>query len=177
MAMRSTIGCRSNDGDLSYESRPYLSLVNLHGKYVPVDTLTTVGVGWRRPFRYEPVRDTKKEPMNIHRTNTILYCKRWAATVAFYRDRIRLPVLLQNAWFVEFRLTGNGCLSVADAARTSINSAGGAGITLSWQVDDIDCWYDRMVSDGIDVSPIAVIWGARAFHLFDPEGNRIELWS
>ena len=115
--------------------------------------------------------------MNIHRTNTILYCNRWDATVKFYRDMIRLPVLLQKAWFVEFQLTDNSCLSVADAARTSIGSAGGAGVTLSWSVEDIDAAHGRMLADGIDVSPFMVTWGARAFYLFDPEGNRVEIWA
>ena len=115
--------------------------------------------------------------MNIHRTNTILYCNRWDATVKFYRDMIRLPVLLQKAWFVEFQLTDNSCLSVADAARTSIASAGGDGMTLSWLVEDIDAVHDRMLADGIDVGPFTVTWGARAFYLFDPEGHRIEVWA
>ena len=115
--------------------------------------------------------------MNIHRTNTILYCNRWETTVKFYRDRVKLPVLLQKAWFVEFQLTDNSCLSVADAARTSIGSAGGAGVTLSWSVEDIDAAHGRMLADGIDVSPFMVTWGARAFYLFDPEGNRVESWA
>ena len=115
--------------------------------------------------------------MTIHRTNTILYCSQWDATVKFYREVIKLPVLLQKAWFVEFKLTDDGCLSVADASRTSINSAGGDGITLSWQVEDLDTVHDRMASDGIAVSSIKGTWGARAFCLFDPEGNRIELWA
>ena len=119
----------------------------------------------------------RNQPMNIHRTNTILYCDRWDATVRFYRDKIRLPVILKKPWFVEFQLTANSCLSVADAARTSIESAGGAGITLSWLVEDIDAVHDRMLADGIDVGPFTVNWGARAFYLFDPEGNRIEIWA
>lgn len=117
------------------------------------------------------------DAMIIRRTNTILYCSRWAATVAFYRDQIKLPILLQKAWFVEFQLTLDSCLSVADAARTSLDSADGAGITLSWKVDNIDAIYDRMVLDGIDAGPITVTWGARGFYLFDPEGNRIEIWA
>ena len=115
--------------------------------------------------------------MKILRTNTILYCNRWDATVEFYRDVIKLPVLLEKEWFIEFQLTDNGCLSVADATRSSIHSAGGAGITLSWQVENIEAVYDRMVSDGVDVRPIQATWGARACFVFDPEGNRIELWS
>lgn len=115
--------------------------------------------------------------MTIHRTNTILYCNQWDATVKFYRDVINLPVLLKKAWFIEFQLTDHACMSVADASRTTVSSAGGAGITLSWQVECIDSVHDRMASEGIAVSPIKDTWGARTFYLFDPEGNRIELWA
>jgi hypothetical protein len=44
----------------------------------------------------------------------------------------------------------------ADAARTSVDSVGGAGMTLPWQVEKIDILHDRMVADGIEVSPITV---------------------
>lgn len=115
--------------------------------------------------------------MRIYRTNTILYCDRWEETVRFYRDAIKLAVLMEKGWFVEFQLTGGACLSVAHAAHASIPSAGGAGMTLSWQVGNIEAVNDRMVSDGVDVTPIKVIWGARTCFVFDPEGNRIELWS
>lgn len=112
-----------------------------------------------------------------NRTNTILYCNRWEATVRFYRDSIRLPVLLEKKWFVEFQLTGSARLSVADAAHASIPSAGGAGITLSWQVENIDAIHRQMLARGIHVTPVTSIWGSRACFVFDPEGNRIELWS
>jgi catechol 2,3-dioxygenase-like lactoylglutathione lyase family enzyme len=115
--------------------------------------------------------------MTIHRTNTILYCNRWDDAVKFYRDGVKLRVLLQKAWFVEFELTGDSCLSVADAAPTSVGSAGGDGITLSWQVADIAAEHARMLAGGIEVSPITVTWGARNFFVFDPEGNRIEFWA
>ena len=119
-------------------------------------------------------------PMKLFRinlTNTILYCDRWESTVRFYRDSIKLPVLLEKEWLVEFQLTGSARLSVADAGRASIPSAGGAGITLSWQVENINAIHRQMLARGIHVTPIKTIWGARACFMFDPEGNRIELWS
>jgi predicted enzyme related to lactoylglutathione lyase len=115
--------------------------------------------------------------MRLSRTNTVLYCDRWEETVRFYRDLIKLPMLMEKGWFVEFRLTDSSCLSVADAARTSIHSAGGDGITLSWQVENIDAVHRRMRSTGIAASPFTVRWGARAFDVVDPEGNRIEIWA
>jgi catechol 2,3-dioxygenase-like lactoylglutathione lyase family enzyme len=117
------------------------------------------------------------KPLGINRTNTILYCERWEATVRFYRDMINLPVLTEKGWFVEFQLTQNACLSVAASEHASIASAGGAGVTLSWRVEDVDAVRDRLIADGIGVTPVRTIWGAKSCFIFDPEGNRIELWA
>jgi len=78
---------------------------------------------------------------------------------------------------VEFHLTGDTYLSIADAGHASINSADGDGITLSWQVEDIESAHRRLQQLGVTTSRIKHIWGAQAFYFFDPEGHRIELWS
>jgi len=39
----------------------------------------------------------------------------------------------ETNWFVEFRLTGDAHLSVADSSRATIDHADGQGITLSWR--------------------------------------------
>lgn len=115
--------------------------------------------------------------MELKRTNTILYCAAWAATVAFYRDQLGLPVTHANDWFVEFQLEERSFLSVANQARATIASGHGAGITLSWQVDDIAAEQQRLTAVGIATSPIKQLWGAQVLYLHDPEGNRIELWA
>jgi uncharacterized glyoxalase superfamily protein PhnB len=78
---------------------------------------------------------------------------------------------------VEFKLIDNTFLSIANAAFTSIQSSKGSGITLSFQVENVDSAHRRLREIGIEVCPIKPIWGARAFYIFDPEGHRIELWS
>lgn len=115
--------------------------------------------------------------MRIKRTNTILYCDRWDPTVRFYRDLIQLPVLVEKEWFVEFELHDHACLSVADAARTSISGSAGAGLTLSWRITDIEAVHQAMIAAGVEAAPLKLNWGRQAFFMFDPEGNRIELWS
>ena len=52
-----------------------------------------------------------------HTANTILYCQAWAATVAFYRDHLGLPMTHTSDWFVEFALTTTARLSIADEGR------------------------------------------------------------
>jgi predicted enzyme related to lactoylglutathione lyase len=113
----------------------------------------------------------------VERSNTILYCERWAETVEFYRSGLGLAVTHENDWFVEFAVHPGSFLSVADAARSSIEAGRGAGLTLSWQVADIDAAKASLTEAGIDVGEPTVRFGARVVDVFDPVGNRIELWS
>ena len=112
----------------------------------------------------------------INRINTILYCRGWAAAVAFYRDVLGLAVHLESDWFVEFKVAGEAFLSIADESRASVKSNGG-GITLSFQVADAAAWQGRLQRLGIEVGQIRRHWGALAFFFCDPEGHRIEIWS
>jgi catechol 2,3-dioxygenase-like lactoylglutathione lyase family enzyme len=114
---------------------------------------------------------------NLKRTNTILYCQNWETTVRFYREVLKFVINHESEWFVEFQLMGNTYLSIANAAYASIKSADGGGITLSWQVEDVEKIHRRLNQRGIKTSRIKRVWGSRAFYLFDPEGHRLELWS
>lgn len=115
--------------------------------------------------------------LQVRTTNTILYCCRWAETVAFYRDGLGLPVLVENEWFVEFSLGTTARLSVADERRATIKSSAGAGITLTFEVDDVEAVHAAVSAAGL--APDALrdhAWGARVFYLRDPEGYRLEFW-
>ncbi len=113
----------------------------------------------------------------IKRSNTILYCQNWDAMVRFYRDVLNFVIHHQTDWFVEFQIVGNSYLSIANAANASIQSADGNGITLSWQVEDVESAYNMLNEFGVKTSQIKSIWGAKAFYFFDPEGHRVELWA
>ena len=113
----------------------------------------------------------------IKRSNTILYCRNWEITVAFYRDVLKFVINHESDWFVEFQLSDNTYLSIANAANASIKSADGGGITLSWQVEDVEKIHRRLNQLGIKTSRIKRVWESRAFYMFDPEGHRLELWS
>ncbi len=115
--------------------------------------------------------------MKIKSTNTILYCKKWEDTIEFYRTGLKLLVLSSNEWFVEFKLNEMSRLSVANEARTSIDSSGGKGITVSLQVADIQQTRTELIEGGVTATPIKEVWGAKAFYVHDPEGNRLEFWS
>nr|CBX30809.1 hypothetical protein N47_E43210 [uncultured Desulfobacterium sp.] len=111
-------------------------------------------------------------------TNMILYCKEWEKTVRFYKERLHLPVNFSNDWFMEFSLTANSRLSIADEKRSSIKSCAGKGITLALEVEDIEAVRKDMVKTGLEPTVISEHpWNARVFYLCDPEGHRIEIWQ
>lgn len=115
--------------------------------------------------------------IRVDRTNTILYCTAWTSTTEFYRDTLRFEVTYENDWFIEFALGDGSHLSIADAARATIAAAGDAGITLSWQVPDVDRAHRILSERGVRPGAIHQRWGTVAFHFRDPEGHRIELWA
>jgi catechol 2,3-dioxygenase-like lactoylglutathione lyase family enzyme len=115
--------------------------------------------------------------VKIKAANTILYCKKWQETIAFYRDGLKLLVISSNEWFVEFKLNELSRLSVADEARTSIKSGDGNGITISLQVSDIEQTRADLMDAGITPTPIKEVWGSKAIYVHDPEGNRLEFWA
>jgi predicted enzyme related to lactoylglutathione lyase len=115
--------------------------------------------------------------IHIKSANTILYCKKWEETVAFYRSGLKLPVTTGNEWFVEFKLTRTSRLSVADESRKSIKSSGGTGITIGLQVADITAARTQLEEAGLNPTQVREIWGSKVIYVFDPEGNRIEFWS
>lgn len=115
--------------------------------------------------------------IRVQRINTILYCRRWRPTVAFYRDVLGLEVHQATDWIVEFKLTADSFVSIADERRATIRSDGGAGLTLTWQVADVVSLHDALMAKEVNVGPVKVRWGARVFYFHDPEGHRIELWS
>ena len=110
--------------------------------------------------------------------NTVLYCENFAQTLAFYDDVLRLPRGFSKDWFVEFQVAREAYLSIADRRRASIDSARGAGLTLTFQVADVRVSYQQLRARG--ASPSAVgprPWGSEGFLLHDPEGTRIEIWA
>jgi catechol 2,3-dioxygenase-like lactoylglutathione lyase family enzyme len=110
--------------------------------------------------------------------NTILYCRAWTETVAFYRDRLGFPVTHATDWFVEFAVTTGARLSLADERRATVKSAGGAGITLTFEVADAAATWQALHAAGVNPGPIKDhAWGAQVFYLRDPEGHRLEIWS
>lgn len=111
------------------------------------------------------------------RTNTILYCRRWQETVLFYKEQLGLAVVYANDWFVEFQLTDTSFLSIANAARATVEAVQGQGVTLTWEVAEVKSIQSELAGRGIHTTPIKRKWGAQVCYSYDPEGHRLEFWE
>lgn len=110
--------------------------------------------------------------------NLILYCRNWAEMVAFYRDTLGFAEHAATTWLVEFAVGPGARVSVADASRTSIRPGKGAGITLTFQVDDAVQMRRALRRKHIQTGPIRNSQlGGHGFFFHDPEGHRLEFWS
>lgn len=110
-------------------------------------------------------------------TNTILYCDDWDAAIDFYAKSLGLPIRYQNDWFVEFELNAGSSISIANANRASIAAGKGAGLTISWQVGDLETVRQQLECAGVATSPPRQQWGGRGCFFYDPSGNRLEVWE
>lgn len=119
-----------------------------------------------------------KETTHIRTINTILYCDLFEETVRFYRECLEFQEVLSKPWFVEFAVNPCARLSVADRKRTTMESSGGQGITITFQVDHLNRVHERLKA--MDLKPTDIMahsWGAKLFHIHDPEGHRLEFWT
>ncbi len=122
----------------------------------------------------DPVVDATR----CRRVNTLLYVQRFAECVAFYRDRLGLPEVFANAWFVEFGVNPGACVSVVEKRSTRMRDKPFVAQTLTFEVIDVDAAHAVLAERGIEPGPVKRHgFGARVFYVRDPEGNRLEFWS
>lgn len=118
------------------------------------------------------------EKPDIRTINTILYCDLFDETVRFYKECLEFQEVLSKPWFVEFAVNPYARLSVADRKHTTMGSSGGQGITITFQVDHLLKVHERLKA--MDLTPTNIMthsWGAKLFHIHDPEGHRLEFWT
>jgi catechol 2,3-dioxygenase-like lactoylglutathione lyase family enzyme len=118
------------------------------------------------------------EKPDIRTINTILYCDLFEDTVQFYKEYLGFEEVLSKQWFVEFAVNPYARLSVADRKHSTIEGSGGQGITITFQVDHLHKVHERLKVMGLNPTDIRVhSWGAKLFHIHDPEGHRLEFWT
>ncbi len=105
----------------------------------------------------------------------ILFTERFDECVAFYRDKIGLPV-----WFEKEALCclhfGSGYLMIETEGvfKASRKTVAENPTSLRFNVKDVQAAADLLSSKGIDVEVISYDWGTIG-RFMDPDGNRCSL--
>jgi predicted enzyme related to lactoylglutathione lyase len=105
---------------------------------------------------------------------TFLYVADLAAVGSFYRDVLGLEQVLDQGGCLIFRVAGDAYVGVCDRP----HRAGVNGALVTYVTDDVDEWFERIVSSGASVEgPPASNpqYGIYHFYASDPAGNRFEV--
>ena len=111
---------------------------------------------------------------------TFLYYRDLAAAEAFYRDRLQLPLVIDQGFAKIFRLADGAHVGLVDEAKGMNNWQADKCIQLCLRVPDVDAWHDWAKTEQMtNLSELFVndSIGIRAFVFDDPEGYQIEIQS
>lgn len=111
---------------------------------------------------------------------TFLYYRDLAAAEAFYRDRLQLPLVIDQGFAKIFRLADGAHVGLVDEAKGMNNWQAEKCIQLCLRVPDVDAWHDWAKTEQMtNLSELFVndSIGIRAFVFDDPEGYQIEIQS
>src|SRR5690606_23336603 len=114
-------------------------------------------------------QEAARTMFRIKSANTILYCENWDACVHFYKDILKFRVTFaKEDWFRELEMNSGARISVANVKRCTIPSSAGQGITLSWQVDELEQLREYLIENGVKVTEIkSHSWRAPWFYAWD----------
>ncbi len=107
---------------------------------------------------------------------TFLYTVNYARSIAFYREVLGLPLVLDQGACQIFRVSRDGFLGICECGPSS--SATPDGIIVTLVCDDVDGWYRRLKAKGaaIDAPPSEnVKFNIYHFFLRDPDGYKLEI--
>lgn len=117
----------------------------------------------------------------------IFVTKKYAATLAFYRNGLGLPIV--EAWDhglqergVEFQ-AGSGSIQFTALAPQSGYTLGLStdhhGVSIGIEVTDIESWYRRARENQLEISQelSSLPWGEQGFTLVDPNGIGVYIYS
>jgi catechol 2,3-dioxygenase-like lactoylglutathione lyase family enzyme len=131
--------------------------------------------------------DQARPPAPIRNLDyTILLCDDLAVTRAFYLETLKLPLEMDRATWVSFRV-GASLLTLRPRGRglaweDGPTTTGSASIQLAFRVapPEIDAWYAELQAKGVSIlSPPRDLpdWRHRTLFFRDPENNIIELYA
>ncbi|MCC6614938.1 MAG: VOC family protein [Anaerolineae bacterium] len=120
-------------------------------------------------------------------TAAVLFVQDFENCLEFYRDKLGLPVAVQEPDFAAFKMNDQdfaiqGLATSAQMINVDVKAfaARGPGLSrvlLCTRVEDVDAAYETLKARGVafTLPPTNQPWGLRTAHFLDPEGNIWEI--
>jgi len=97
----------------------------------------------------------------------------------FYQRHFSARIEFDCGWYVNMRIGSSGASVQFMQPQGEIPAFQGAGVTLNFNVMDVDAEYERLTGEGLEVAmPLEDHpWGDRGFSIVDPIGNAVYIYS
>ena len=127
----------------------------------------------------QPKHDTPDlPPVGIEGMITFLYYKDLAKVAQFYEDVLGLKLVIDQGFAKIYQVAGQAHIGLVDETRGYHRSNPIKPVEITLLVPDVDAWYQRIRSLGIETLTEPTIISSvnvRAFLLQDPEGYVVEI--
>ncbi|MCA9904843.1 MAG: VOC family protein [Anaerolineae bacterium] len=120
-------------------------------------------------------------------TAAVLFVEDFDKCLAFYRDKLGLPVAQQEPDFAAFTmedqdfaiqgLAASAQMVNVDVSTFEAQTGGVDRVMLCARVENVDAAYETLKARGVEFTlpPTSQPWGIRAAYFRDPEGNIWEI--
>jgi catechol 2,3-dioxygenase-like lactoylglutathione lyase family enzyme len=116
--------------------------------------------------------------LHVESFHTVLFCLKWDACVAFYRDVLGLAVVDEKPGFVEFEVTAESRIGLIRATGNKALAGRASQPVLSFRVENAERVHRMLSARGASATAMRKHpWGAYLFELRDPDERRLEFWT
>jgi len=97
----------------------------------------------------------------------------------FYKQHFAAKTIFDCGWYVNLQIDEDGPTIQFMEPQENMPIFSGSGVTLNFNVDDVDAEYARLSEAGLQtvMSLDDHPWGDRGFSILDPIGNSVYIYS
>lgn len=116
--------------------------------------------------------------LRVESFHTVLFCLKWDACVAFYRDVLGFEVVDEKPGFMEFEVTADSRIGLIRATGNKSLAGNASQPVLSFRVENAELTHRTLSARGASATAMRKHpWGAYLFELRDPDERRLEFWT
>lgn len=118
--------------------------------------------------------------MKIKRIDTTYNTEKLQESKSFYMEYFGFELAFESDWYIELVTPDRSAgISFTMAVRDTGEFFNGNGVIISFEVDDVDKEYDKLVQAGLMISQTLQNkpWGERSFVVDDPNGLHVYVYT